>query len=353
MTLLNSDGPGIDPFKTRKLGNSDLMVPCFGFGGGTLGDPNEVTSDEQAQATLAVAYDAGIRYFDTAPWYGLTKSEHRMGQFLRNQPRDSFCLNTKVGRVFRRPDNPETFSQDRWKGGFPFDLRFDYTRNGLQRSYEDSLMRLGMNRVDSLAIHDLDFKFHKTEEGVAASLDELEKGGGFEWLLDMKARGEIKAIGAGVNQAEMIPKFLERFEGIDWFLVAMPYTLLDQPALDGVFELCENRGVSVIIGAVFASGILATGVTGKAIYSYLPADQAVVTKVKAIQAIADRYGVPLGAAALQFPLWHPVVVSVIPGSNSPEIVKSNINWMSIEIPKEFWSELKTEGLLREDAPVGE
>lgn len=343
--------PTIDPFSKRPLGQSGLQVPQLGFGGGTLGDPAEVISEEQAQQTLATAYDLGVSFFDTAPWYGLTKSEHRIGHFLRQKPRDSFAINTKVGRVFSRPDDPASFSQDRWAGGLPFQLRFDYTRAGFERSYEDSLQRLGLNAIDSLAVHDLDYKFHQDDDGVNGYLDQLDTGGGFEWLLEMKARGEVKAIGAGVNQAEMIPKFLERLQGWDFFLVAMPYTLLDQPALDGAFDLCAQHDISVIIGAVFASGILATGVKNDATYGYSPAEDKVVNKVRRIETICERYGIPLGAAALQFPLRHPRVAAVIPGSNSPEQVRMNLDWIRTEIPQDFWDELKSAGLLRKDAPT--
>ncbi len=341
----------IDPFALQQLGRSTLSAPQLGFGGGTLGDPGEIISEKRAQSTIDTAYDLGIRYFDTAPWYGLTKSEHRLGHYLRQKPRDSFAINTKVGRIFQRPENPDTFEFPRWRGGLPFNFKFDYTREGFQRSYEDSLQRLSLNRVDALAIHDLDYKFHGTEEVVNAKLQELEKGGGFDWLLERKKAGDIKAIGAGVNQTEMVPKFLERFEGFDYFLLAMPYTLLDQPALDETFDICRENGISIIIGAVFASGILATGVVENAIYRYRPAEQEIIDKVKAIQIVCDRHSIPLGAAALQFPLGHSSVVSVIPGCNSPEIVKTNLDWIQTPIANEFWEELKSEGLLRQDAPT--
>lgn len=343
----------IDPFATQALGNSELIVPQLGFGGGTLGDPNQVTSEEQAQATLATAYDLGIRYFDTAPWYGLTKSERRMGKFFQQHPRDTFTVNTKVGRIFSATDNLDPLLSQRWQGGLPYALRFDYTREGFQRSYADSLQRLCLDKVDVLTVHDLDYKFHLTDEGVDARLDELDQGGGFAWLQQLKASGEIKAIGAGVNQAPMIPKLVSRFQGWDYFLVAMPYTLLDQPVLDGLFDLCDAQNISIIIGAVFASGILATGVQENAIYAYKPADRRVVEKVQAIESVCQRYGIPLGAAALQFPLGHPIVAAVIPGANSPEIVKANLAWLQVAIPEDFWQELKALKLLRSDAPVPE
>lgn len=337
----------------RPIAQTSLRIAPFGFGGGTLGDPTEITSDAQAQATLQAAYDGGVRHYDTAPWYGNTKSEHRVGAFLRNLPRDAFTISTKVGRIYSRPVDPATFHESpwmqRWRGGLPFDLRFDYTRDGILRSYEDSLQRLGLNTVDALAIHDLDLKHQRSEDGVATRLAELESGG-YQALADLKSTGQIRAIGAGVNHVGMIPRFLERFP-IDYFLVAMPYTLLDQPALDQELPLCAEHGVSVIIGAVFASGILATGASSEALYAYKPAEAAVHERVRAIESVCDRHGVPLAAAALQFPLGHPAVVSVIPGANSPEQVRSNLAHFRQPIPAAFWDELKAQNLLRADAPV--
>lgn len=291
--------------ETANVGPYDTPVTRFAFGAGFLGDPDIVTTDQTAHATLQAAWDAGVRYFDTAPWYGHTKSEHRVGQFLRNLPRSEFVLSTKVGRLYGRPQDPATFRQTehgaRWLGGYPFVPRFDYSRNGICRSYEDSLQRLALNRVDFLVIHDLDARHQKGEDGVSRGLEQLDAGGGYAELRALRDRGEIKAIGAGINHVGMIPRFLERFD-LDYFLVAMPYTLADQPALDGEFQLCAERGVKVVIGAVFASGILATGVTDTATYGYQPAGEDVVHKVSAIETVCARHGVALPAAALQFPL---------------------------------------------------
>jgi len=346
-----SSHSSLDPFSLRQLGDSGLSVPALGFGGGTLGDPTEIISEDQAAATLDAAYRNGIRYFDTAPWYGLTKSEHRIGHYLRQKHRDSFSLNTKVGRVFSRPDDPETFHQDRWKGGLPFQLRFDYSRDGFQRSYEDSLQRLGLNSVDSLVVHDLDYKFHEDDAGVNRCLDQLEIEGGIDWLVERKSSGEIKAIGAGVNQSVMIPKLIERFTDWDFFLVAMPYTLLEQTALEKGFELCQKHNISVIIGAVFASGILAGPINPSSCYGYQPAEQTILEKARAIENVCNRYDVPLGAAALQFPLGHSVVASVIPGANRPDIVETNLKWIRAPIPSELWQELKAEKLIHPEAPT--
>jgi D-threo-aldose 1-dehydrogenase len=238
----------------------------------------------------------------------------------------------------------------RWPGGLMFDLRFDYTRDGIRRSYEDSLMRLGINTVDALVIHDLDFKHQTTEEGVQDAFRQLDDGGGFAVLQELKDRGEICAIGAGINHLGMIPRFLERFE-IDYFLIAMPYTLLDQPALDRELPLCEEHGVGVVIGAVYASGILATGARPGAQYGYQPADDEVLTRARRMAEICQRHDVPLAAAALQFPLGHPAVASVIPGADSPEQVRQNLDNMRRPIPADLWAELKREKLIRDDAPI--
>lgn len=346
----------MSPFEHNRVGSTDFQVTRLGFGGGTLGDPDEVTPDSQADATMQAAYDAGVTYFDTAPWYGNTKSEHRIGRFLRAQPRQRYALSTKVGRIYFRPSDRQAFAASpwaaRWRGGLAFDLRFDYSAEGITRAYEDSLQRLGLNRVDALTIHDLDLKHQKTEEGVAAGFRQLDRGGGFGVLEALKDAGEIAAIGAGINHLGMIPRFLDYFD-MDYFLVAMPYTLLDQSALDDEFPMCRQRGIGIIIGAVFASGILATGARPGSLYAYQPAQAAIIEKVGRIEAICARHGVPLGAAALQFPLAHPQVVSVIPGANAPAQVEENIANMCHPIPRDLWAELKHESLLHPDAPTPE
>ncbi|MGI9332355.1 MAG: aldo/keto reductase [Gammaproteobacteria bacterium] len=331
-----------------------LTLPELGFGCATLGDPAQPLSETQAQATFQAAWDRGIRYFDTAPWYGNTKSEHRLGYFLRQQPVEDFIISTKVGRVYSRPADREAFKSSpwmkRWAGGLPFDLRFDYTRAGIFRSYEDSLQRLGLNRVDALVIHDLDPRHQRSEEGVLHGLHALDADGGHAALAELKRNGEIKAIGAGVNHVGMIPRFVERFD-LDFFLVAMPYTLLDQSALDEELPLCLERNIDVIVGAPFASGILATGARPGALYDYKGASAQVLERVASMESVAKRHSVTLTAAALQFPLAHPAVVAVIPGPNSPEQVTANVEAFNAAIGPAFWADLKAEGLIREAAPV--
>jgi D-threo-aldose 1-dehydrogenase len=340
----------MDPSVKRRVGQSRLEVTQLGFGGVPLGDPDGAIPEDQAQATLAAAYDGGIRFFDTAPWYGNTKSEHRIGHHLRQRPRGDFRLSTKVGRVYSRPADPATFDFPRWKGGLHFELRFDYTRDGILRSYEQSLQRLGINTIDALVIHDLDWRHQKTEDGVQAGFRQLIDGGGYAALAELRASGEIAAIGAGMNFTGLIPRFLEYCD-LDYFLMAMPYTLLDQPALDEDLPLCADRGVGIVIGAVFASGILATGPRDGALYAYQPAESEIMAKARGIAAVCARHGVPLSAAALQFPLHHPAVASVIPGANHPDQVTANVAAMRHDIPDDVWAELKAEGLLREDAPT--
>lgn len=339
----------MDPLALRSLGRTAVQVSRLGFGGATLGNIREPLEESRAALAIEVGYGAGIGYFDTAPWYGLGLSERRIGTVLGAKPRDSFVLSTKVGRVLMRPNDPATFERERWTYGLPFKVRFDYTRDGILRSYEDSLTRMGINRIDALLIHDLDPGYHQTEAGVQARLDELDAGG-YAALRELKERGEIGAIGAGINVTGMIPRFLERFD-LDFFIVAMPYTLLNQEALDTDLPLCVERGASIVIGAVFASGILATGPDATPMYGYTPAESPVVERTRRIQAVCQRYGVPLGAAALQFPFGHQGVSSVIPGPDSAEQVRTNLQWMRWAIPPELWVELKSEGLIRADAPT--
>ncbi len=345
----------MDPAFKKQLGQTSVSLPRLGFGGGTLGDPFEVTTEEQATATMAAAFDRGVRYFDTAPWYGNTKSEHRVGGFLRTKSRAEITISTKVGRIYSRPVDIDDFTQNspfskRWVGGLPFDLRFDYTYDGIMRAYEDSLNRLGIPRVDCLSIHDLDIRHRVTEEGITEGFRELDAGGGFRALKELKDQGQIGAIGAGINFAGDIPRFVENFD-MDYFLYAGPYTLLDQPGLDGDLALCLERKIGIILGGVFASGILATGAVDGALYKYVDAETEDMERVRKITVICNAYGVALSAAALQFPMHHPAVASVIPGANHPDQVASNYDQVLADIPDELWAELKHEGCLREDAPT--
>ena len=335
--------------ETRKIGKSDAIVTELGLGGAPLGDLFEKMSEEDAQLTLQAAWDAGIRYFDTAPFYGYGKSEHRVGHFLRQQPRGDFVLSTKVGRVLKPTRDLENFEKGFWTGGLPFDVVFDYSYDGIMRSYEDSLQRLGLNSVDVLLIHDLDFWFHQKEAKVNAYLNELSTSG-WRAIEELRSGGQIKGIGAGINELGMIPRFLDMVD-LDFFIVALPYTLLDQEVLNEEFPRCVEHGAGVVIGAVFASGILATGPVEGARYAYAPATEEILEKTRSIEAVCQRHNTPLGAAAMQFPLAHPIVAAIIPGALEPGHVETNVKLYRHPIPAALWAELKAEGLLREDAPT--
>ena len=344
-------------FEKREIGRTGLSVTALGFGGVGLGQRVGVISEAQAEATLIAALDAGIEYFDTSPWYGHCLSEHRTGHVLRTRPRDSFVLSTKVGRLFFRPEQPDSYKTPSWRDGLPFDYRFDYTAEGIRRSYEDSLHRLGLNRIDLLYVHDLDSRLDDGDAngreigGIAGAIDQLERGGGWRELADMRSRGEISGIGFGINYTGLIPGFLERFDP-DMFLVAMPYTLMDQDALDAELPLCAERNVSVVIGSVFSSGITATGARKDAVYGYKPPPPEVIAKLEGIEAVCARHAVPMRAAALQFPLFHPAVASIIPGAMAPGQVTENASLLGYPIPPDFWAELKAEGLVHSGAPTG-
>ena len=340
----------MDPAATRTLGKTGLQVSQYGMGSAPMGDLWERLPEDRVAAAFQAAYDGGVRYFDTAPWYGNTQAEHRLGHFLRQKTFREFKISTKVGRVYRRPDDPDNVPPGIWTGGLPFVLRFDYSYDAVMRSYEDSLQRLGIPRVDILVIHDIDIQYHGDDAGIESCFQQLDSGGGLRALQELKSAGDIKGYGAGINEGPMITRFLDRFD-LDFFLVAMPYTLVDQAPLDDALPRCEASGIGVIIGSPYASGILATGPVAGAKYNYAPASEEVLTKVRGMQAVCSRHNVPLQAVALQFTLGHPSVAAIIPGSVSAAEVEQNLTWFKTEIPADCWAELKAEGLLREDAPV--
>ena len=335
-----------DPFRKQRVGATPLFLPRLGMGGASLGDMHASIPEAQAQATVEAAHAAGISYFDTSPWYGNTKSELRLGHVLRTKPRDSFVLSTKVGRVHTRPANPQGYHHPAWVGGLPFEPRFDYSRDGVLKSHEMSLARLGLPQVDALLIHDLDPGHLGSGDGVDHAFSQLDEGG-FKALADLKASGDILAIGAGINRTGMVARFLEYFP-VDFFLVAMPYTLLHQSGLEEL-NLCRDRGVAVVIGAPFASGILAQGPKPDATYGYRVAKAGIMEKAREIERICARHNVPLGAVALRFPFGHPAVISVIPGPNAPEQVRQNLKWMAHPVPAGLWADLRQEGLIRPEA----
>jgi D-threo-aldose 1-dehydrogenase len=321
--------------------------PRFGMGTAALGNIFAQYSEREAQETFAAAWDAGVRYFDTAPWYGHGLAEHRLGTALREFSRDQVLVSTKVGRVY----DPAARGQDArvsWKGGLNFAVRYDYSAAGFEASFRQSQLRLGQPCVDALIIHDLDRVYQGAAfDGHMTALT----GSGLDYLHRLKAAGVISAVGMGMNTLEDFTAIAPWIE-VDFFLVALPYTLADQAALRGPMADCLRRGIKVVIGAPFASGLLANPSVPGVMYAYQPAEPAVVAKAKAIEAVCVRHGVTLAAAALQFPLLHPAVVSVIPGAVSAAQVTQNAANMALPIPGELWHDLKMQGLIDPDAPTG-
>jgi len=333
--------------RRRRIGQTALELPPLGLGTAHLGELYAKVDEEDARATLETAWKLGVRYYDTAPWYGRGLSEHRVGGFLRTKPRSEFWLTTKLGRTLHRPRNPRTFDRGPWVGGLSFEVKFDYSYDGLMRSYEQALQRMGVDTVDALLIHDLDERYHGDQyQGHLADLVES----GMQALEELKASGDIKAIGMGINTGHALEK-TARSVDLDFVLVAMPYTLLDQSSLHTGMAACAARGISVIIGSPFASGILATGPVSNSRYDYGAASPEVQAKVHALQDTCREHGVSLAAAALQFPLAHPSVVSIIPGAARPSEVTQNVTALSATIPEALWIALKTQGLIDPDAPT--
>lgn len=322
---MSAGTPGTsDPFAQRQLGRSGLMVTRLGLGGVAIGRAE--LDDETATATIRAALAMGVRLLDTAPLYGRGRSEKRFGQALRGVSRESYLLATKVGRPL--PDADDTSNP------LPFDYRYDST----MRIVESSLARLGVDRVDILHIHDPD---NHEREALTGALPALTR---------LKEQGVCRAIGAGMNQSEMLARFA-RHGGFDCFLLAGRYTLLDQIGLHELLPLCIEKGIGIILGGPYNSGILAVGARPGATYNYLPAEPAMLEKTAAIEVIARRHAIPLRAAALQFPLAHPAVAAVIPGAASPAEAEDNRAMLAHPIPLAFWQALRAANLIDPAAPL--
>jgi D-threo-aldose 1-dehydrogenase len=321
--------------------------PRFGMGTASLGSIFATYSETVAAKTFAAAWQAGVRYFDTAPWYGHGLAEHRLGSAMRNWPRDQAFISTKVGRAY----DPAQRGQDarvQWQNGLNFAVRYDYSAEGFATSIAQSRLRLGQPVVDALVIHDLDKDYHGPAfDGHMRALT----GSGLAYLHRLKAEGEISAVGMGMNTLSDFAAIAPWID-VDFFLVAMPYTLADQAALHGPMADCLRRGIKVVIGAPFASGLLADPSAAGVMYAYAPASPVMIAKALAIKAVCARYDVPIAAAALQFPLLHPAVVSVIPGAVSAVQARQNAGNVALPIPADLWAALKMQGLIDPLAPTG-
>jgi D-threo-aldose 1-dehydrogenase len=337
-------------FKTRRVGKTALEVTELGFGSATIAGMNGINvPPDEARALVGAALDAGIGYFDTAPHYGFGRSEHMVGDALRFRP-ERFVLSTKVGRLLKpvRSDTERTV-QHPWTQPFPFEIAYDYSHDGIMRSFEMSLQRLGLGKVDILLVHDIGTTTHGVEGNKKHWADLA--GGGYRALDELRRQGLIGAIGLGVNEW---PVLMDALEIGDWdvFLLANRYNLIEQTPLEQLFPACEKRGTSIIAAGPFAAGVLAgTNVWGPANGAYRPPPQEIVDKVRALQQVAGAHKVPLAAAALQFALAHPVVCSVLTGPKSPAELNGILDWWNAPIPSAFWRELADKNLVADGTPL--
>jgi D-threo-aldose 1-dehydrogenase len=314
--------------------------PKLGFGGGSafVGAGGEADSAR----LIAHAWSRGFRYFDTAPFYGHGLSEHRFGAALRARERDAFLLSTKVGRMLR-PNRAAEPSATR----LPFVVVYDYGHDGVLRSIEDSLQRLGLARIDIAYLHDPSPKWHGAdfERRYRDAVD-----GGYRALDRLRSVGTLRAIGVGVKDIDVLVRFARDGDS-DCFMLAGGYTLLEQGSLDELLPLCATKRIDVVLASPFNSGILARGPVEGATFFYAPAPPDVAGRARRIEAVCKRHGVPLGAAALQFPFGHPQIVSAVAGYSSVEEVDTNLRWLEWPISAALWDELKAEHLIRADAPA--
>lgn len=320
--------------KRSRLGSLD--VTSIGLGSAPLGGLFSPVSDAEAEATIARAWSAGIRFFDTAPLYGFGLAERRLGTFLRQQKRDSYAISTKVGRLLRAPD--DSAAEDEHYKGTPRERPvFDFSYDGVMRSVEESLTRLGLDRVDVLLVHDPDDHY---DEAVT---------GAFRALQRLRADGTVQAIGAGMNQSEMPVRFAEAVP-VDCFLLAGRYTLLDQGALDALFPICQSKNIGILLGGIYNSGILANPRTG-AKFNYQDADVALVARALELDELCRRHDTELKAVALQFCMVHPAVTVAVLGARNAAEVADNIAMSEKAVPAAFWQELRARKLVDARAPL--
>ncbi len=304
----------------RRIGKTALEVTEYSFGTAALGGLYRECPRDVAMATLEAAWDHGIRYFDTAPWYGLGLAERRTGDFLRDKPRNEVVLSSKVGRLLR-PVPDGTVPDYSYVNPLSFDADYDYSYDGIMRSVEFSYARLGLNRIDILYVHDIGVYTHGAERNSHHLRQFLDSG--LKALDELKSAGAISAFGLGVNEVPVCLDVLRNGD-LDCILLAGRYTLLDRSAEAELIPLCEKKGVSLVVGGVFNSGILATGPVPGANFDYMAAEPPVLEKVAAMEAVARAQGLSLAAPALQFPLAHPLVSTVLLGTAKPESLHRNM-----------------------------
>jgi len=336
--------------ETRRLGKTSLNVSILGFGAASMGNLFHPVSDKEAQATLSAAIEQGMNLFDTSPRYGAGLSERRVGDALRDKPKESYIVSTKAGRLLKPDAKADT---SKLRHGFltpmPFDAHYDYTYDGIIRSFEDSQQRLGLAEIDILLIHDLGSYTHGGNDGHYFKQFETS---GYKALEELRKNDLVKAVGLGVNETEICERAMNIGQ-FDCFLLAGRYSLLEQAPVHSFLPKCQQHGASIILGGPYNSGILATGVHGKNIpyYDYEPASKDIINRVAAIETVCAEFQVTLAAAALQFPLGHTAIASVIPGLGSAKRVKHTADLFNEAIPFEFWQALKDKNLLDQRAPL--
>ena len=348
--LLDTSGPLLQELRLRRLGTTDLRITELGFGAASLGNLYREVSQRDSYAATDAAWARGIRYFDTAPYYGFGLSERRVGDFVRDRPREDYVISTKVGRLMRPvPGHQGARLRHGFCSPMPFEPEFDYSYDGIMRSFEDSQHRLGLSAIDVLLVHDIGEITHG--EANRQHFSALERGG-YRALDELRSAGLVQAIGLGVNEWQVCEAAMQMGRW-DCFLLAGRYTLLEQTAMTSFMPKCEAHGASLIIGGAYNSGILATGARrgGELYYNYAPPSQDIVDRVIAIERLCDDHNVTLAAAALQFPLAHKLVTTVIPGMGSARRVQQTIDLFNENIPSAFWSDLKSAMLLDERVPT--
>ncbi len=355
MTGVAATGRPARPIPARPLGRTGISVSVIGFGGAPLGDLYARLDDATAIATVEAAHAAGITLIDTSPLYGHGLSEHRIGTALRRFARADVTISTKVGRVMDPwplsegiPAGGGTDARSGYAGGLPHRARFDYSHDGALRALEQSLLRLGTDHVEIALIHDVDVWTHG-EAAVESRFREAMEGA-YRALARLRGEGVVKAIGVGVNEAGMCTRFAKAGD-FDTMLLAGRYSLLEQPALDTFLPLATAKGIGVMLGGVFNSGILATGAVEGARYDYRPAPPVVLDRVRRLAAVCAAHGVALADAALQFPLGHPAIASLVLGAVTPDEVRRNVAGLARPIPASLWTDLKTAGLIAADVPT--
>jgi D-threo-aldose 1-dehydrogenase len=337
--------------KTRqwqRMENGGLSFTELGFGTAPLGNLYRAIGDDEAQAILDMAWDGGVRYYDTSPQYGLGLAETRLNRFLRGKNRDDYVLSTKVGRLMQACSPEDRTGIGKWFEVPTRREQYDYSYDGVMRSLEFSLERLGADRVDILYVHDLCAFTHGSRAASDARIEEF-MASGYGAMISLRDQGVVAAIGGGINEWEVCQTLAERGD-FDLFLLAGRYTLLEQEALESFLPLCASRGIGIVIGGPYNSGILASGPKPGAWYNYDPAPEPILEKVRGIEAVCRSHGVSLVDAAFQFPLMNPNVVSVIPGGQSGAQMAGNLSAAAAIIPAALWADLKQQGLMREDAP---